>query len=52
MGLVEETKTELKLGHVRRIKCPEAVLEGLQAEKTVSHHLHFNAFGRLLSDFE
>ena len=52
MGLVEETMTELKLGRVPRVKCPEAVLEGLEAEKTASHHLHFSAFGRLLSDFK
>ncbi len=52
LGLVEETVT-LKLGHVPRFKCSEAVLEGLEAEKTASHneHLSFTALGRLVSGF-
>lgn len=49
MGL----KTELKLGQVPRFKCSEAVLEGLEAEKTASHkeHLSLTALGRLVSGF-
>jgi hypothetical protein len=43
--------TELKLGQVPLFKCSEAVLEGLEAEKTASHkeHLSLTALGRLVS---
>ena len=30
----------LKLGHVPRFRCSEAVREGLEAEKTASHKEH------------
>ena len=52
LGLVEETVTELKLGHMPDVKCSEAFLERLEAEKTALHHLHFTTFGRVVSDFE
>lgn len=44
-------KTAAKLGQVPRLRCSEAVLEGLEAEKTASHreHLSLTAFGRLVS---
>lgn len=44
-------KTAVKLGQVPRFKCSEAVLEGLEAEKTASHkeHLSLTALGRLVS---
>jgi hypothetical protein len=52
-GEIEEMGfgTELKLGQVPRFRCSEAVLEGLEAEKTASHNEHrsFTAFGRPVS---
>ena len=42
---------ELKLGQVPRLRCSEAVLEGLEAEKTASHkeHLSLTALGKPVS---
>lgn len=42
---------ELKLGHVPRFRCSEAVREGLEAEKTASHreHLSLTALGSPVS---
>jgi hypothetical protein len=49
MGLA----TELKLGQVPRLKCSEAVREGLEVEKTASQREHrsLTAFGKLVSGF-
>lgn len=43
----------LKLGQVPRLRCSDAVLDGLDAENTASHneHLSFTALGRLVSGF-
>lgn len=52
-GETEETglAAELKLGQVPRLRCSEAVREGLEAEKTASHreHLSLTALGRPVS---
>lgn len=57
----EETRTgeteemglaaELKLGHVPRLRCSEAVREGLEAEKTASQRVQrsFTALGSPVS---
>jgi hypothetical protein len=49
MGLA----TELKLGQVPRLRCSEAVREGLEAEKTASQREQrsLTAFGKLVSGF-
>ena len=47
MGLA----AELKLGHVPRLRCSEAVREGLEAEKTASQRVQrsFTALGSPVS---
>lgn len=43
---------EAKLGHVPRLRCSEAVLEGFEAEKTASHreHLSLTALAKPVSE--